>query len=136
MAAHLVTTGGQVFSKRLNGAELVKLNQFRQTVVCLTVSCYHELAIFVLGNDKMAAPVTAPLEEIHTQKDKSERQKCEDAAECVGSVSLVGQNVSDGLIAETDKKAAQSFISEQIFCVPGTQCQTQLIILTYGQIRL
>lgn len=84
----------------------------------------------------MAAPVTAPLEEIHNQRHESERQKCEDATEWVGLVSLVGQNVSDGFIAETDKKAAQSFISEQIFCVPGTQCQTQLIILIYRQIRL
>lgn len=130
-APHLVTTGSQVFSKWLNGAELIKLNQFRKTVVCLTVSSYHELAIFVLGDDKMAAPVMAPLEEIHNQKDKSERQKCEDAAEWVESVSLVGQDVSDGFIAETDKKAAQSFISEQIFCVPRTQCQTQLIMLPY-----
>lgn len=32
--------------------------------------------------------------------------------------SLIGQDVSNGLIAETDKEAAQRFISQQIFSVP------------------
>lgn len=36
--------------------------------------------------------------------------------------SLVGQDVSDGFIAEADKEAARRFILQQIFSVPdGTR---------------
>lgn len=35
------------------------------------------------------------------------------------TASLVGQDVPDGFIAEADEKAAQSFISQEIFCVPA-----------------
>lgn len=71
---HLIAAGGQAFSKGLDGADLVMLYQLCETMVRLTVSCYHELPRVILGNDKMAAPVMAPLEEMYWQWDKSQRQ--------------------------------------------------------------
>lgn len=46
--------------------------------------------------------------------------------------SLIGQDVSNGLIAETDKEAAQRFISQQIFSVPDGHSQTQVFLETLG----
>lgn len=46
--------------------------------------------------------------------------------------SLIGQDVSNGLIAETDKEAAQRFISQQIFSVPDGHSQTQVLLETLG----
>ena len=60
---HLAAAGGQAFSKGLDGADLVVLDQLGETLVGLTVSRYYELPVRVLGDDKMAAPVVAPLEE-------------------------------------------------------------------------
>lgn len=48
--------------------------------------------------------------------------------------SLVGQDVSNGLIAETDEEAAQRFISQQIFSVPDGHSQTQVFLETLGLI--
>lgn len=41
--------------------------------------------------------------------------------------SLVGQDESKGFVTETNEETAQVFISQQIFCVPGGQRQTQAI---------
>lgn len=46
--------------------------------------------------------------------------------------SLIGQDVSNGLIAETHKEAAQRFISQQIFSVPDGHSQTQVFLETLG----
>lgn len=51
------------------------LDQLCETVVSLIISWYHKLSVFILGNDKMATPVVAPLKEIYGQWEKSERQK-------------------------------------------------------------
>lgn len=68
---HLVAAGRQVFSEGLDGADLVKLYQLRQAVVCLTVSSHRELSMLVLGDDKMAAPVLAPSKENPKQRYES-----------------------------------------------------------------
>lgn len=70
---HLVTAGGQALSKGLDGADLVVLYQLCETVISLTVSWYGKLPILILGDDKMAAPVVAPL-------DKKECDESEKAA--------------------------------------------------------
>lgn len=115
-ATHLETAGRQVFPERLDGAELVKLNQLRQTVVRSTVSSHRELTPLVLDDDKMAAPVVAPSKENHNQKIEGRGAE--------GTHSLVGQDVSDGFIAEADKEAAQRFIFQQIFSLPDGHDQT------------
>lgn len=74
---YLVTTGSQVFSKGLDGAGFVVLYQFCQAPVRLTVSCYDELSILVLGDDKMATPVMTPCEEKKKtpSRDESETER-------------------------------------------------------------
>lgn len=72
---HLVTTGGQALSKGLDRADFVILDQLRQTAVWLTVSRYDELSFLILGDDKMTAPVVAPLEEKEGRWDESEAEK-------------------------------------------------------------
>ncbi len=67
ITAHLLKTGGQVFIEGLDGADFVILYQLRQAAVCLTVSCEEELPLIILGDDEMATPVVAPLEEMHIQ---------------------------------------------------------------------
>lgn len=42
--------------------------------------------------------------------------------------SLVGQDVSDGFIAETNEEAAQSFIFQQIFSVSNGHNRTEVSI--------
>lgn len=120
---HLITAGGQVFSKGLDGADLVMLYELCETVVSLTVSWYHELPTFILGNDKMSTPVMAPLEEMYGQWDKSERQKGKqlNSAWQTWFASLVGQDVANGFITEANEKTSQSFIFQQIFCIPGRE---------------
>lgn len=72
---HLVTTRSQVFSKGLDGAGLVVLYQLCQAPVRLTVSCYDELSILVLSDDKMATPVMTPCEEKKNQAEMNQKQR-------------------------------------------------------------
>lgn len=57
-----------MFPERLDGAELVKVNQLRQAGVRSTVSSHAELTPGVLADDKMAAPVATPSQESPNQK--------------------------------------------------------------------
>lgn len=130
---HLVTTGSEVFSKGLDGAGFVVLYQLCQACVCLVVSRYDKLSILVLGNDKMATPVVTPWEEKHIVSRGQSDSECQwksnksPAMGRLDDASLVGQDESKGFVTETNEETAQVFISQQIFCVPGGQRQTQAI---------
>lgn len=131
---HLVTTGSQVFSKGLDGTGFVVLYQLSQACIRLVVSCNDKLSILVLGNDKMATPVVTPWEEKHSiskgQSDSESQQRKSNKSPAMGRLdhaSLVGQDKSNGFVTEADEETAQVFISQQIFCVPGGQRQTQAI---------
>lgn len=75
-----------MFPERLDGAELVELDQLRQTAVRPTVSSHPELAPRVLGDDKMAAPVAAPFKGNDSQKEKKKKKKA--PAEATGRPHL------------------------------------------------
>lgn len=59
---HLITAGGQIFSKGLDGADLVVLDQLGETAVRLRVSWYDKVSVLILGDNKMTAPVVTPWE--------------------------------------------------------------------------
>lgn len=67
---HLVAAGGQALSKGLDGAGLVELYQLCEASICLIVSSQNKLPLLILGDDKMAAAVMAPLKKKQGPKKK------------------------------------------------------------------
>lgn len=90
----------------------MKVDQLRQAVVGATVSSQPELTLRGLADDKMAAPVAAPSREGRSEQTRG-------AAKV--TTSPVGQDVSDGFIAEADEEAAQRFTVQQVFSGPDGQ---------------
>lgn len=69
----MAAAGGEELPKRLDGPDLVMLDQLGQTAKQLTVSCYHKLPFRILGNDKMATPVLTSEGRIVVQSESCER---------------------------------------------------------------
>lgn len=68
------------------------------------------------------------------RKSQSENGEKKSADVLTEKASLVGQDVSNGLIAETDKEASRLFISQQILSVPDWHNQKQVFLATFGLI--
>lgn len=130
-----MTTGGEVLSKGLDGAGLVVLYQLCQAAVCLVVPRDDKLSILVLGNDEVATPVVPPGDEKHSvsggQSDSERQPPRGNIRPAMGQLdhgSLVGQDESDGFVTQTNEEAAQVFVSQQIFGVPGGRRHTRALL--------
>lgn len=88
------------------------LYQLCEAAVCLTVSWYDKLSIYILGDDKMTASVVAPVEEMQGRWIRKALEKQLNNVQQTWFASLVGQDVADGFITEANEKIAQGFISQ------------------------
>lgn len=116
MLPHLRTAGAQELPKRLDGADLVVLYQLPEAVKHMLVSCNDKQPFCVLSDDKMAAPVVTPVEEKH--RVGRVRFRFRSGFLHKWKVSLVGQDITDGLFAKTNQKTTHSLIFQLLFHIP------------------
>lgn len=123
MLSHLKTRGRKPLPEWLNQARLVVFNEIEHSVVDSVVSIDQKLPRYALVDQEVSTPISASatskrdvevslqsLVIFHVRPIAKHLQ--------TGRDSLVGQNVTDGFIAEADQETTQFFFTQDFFGIP------------------